>query len=112
MQGVWLEDMSNKYGAIKSYSELCGRGFDSIAERRRGEELHMLQLAGEITDLQYQVKFKLCDKPKITYTADFQYIDRDGKVLTEDVKGVLTRDTRTKIAWVREKFDIEVILVR
>ena len=102
--------MKNKYGAVRTYSELCRREFASKKEARRGEELCLLEKAGEIVDLQYQVKFVLSEKPKITYTADFQYIDKGGKVLTEDVKGVLTRDTRTKVAWVKEKFDIDVIL--
>ena len=102
----------NKYGARRTFSALCGRTFSSKLEALRGEELFLLEKAGEITDLRYQVTFILSDKPKITYTADSQYTDKDGKVITEDVKGVLTRDTRTKIAWVKEKFDIEVILVR
>ena len=28
----------------------------------------------------------------------------------EDSKGVLTRDTRTKLAWVQEKYGIDVLL--
>ena len=104
--------MPLKYHSVRTYSELCGRWFSSKAEAQRGNGLWLIQRAGEITDLEFQVKFVLSESPKITYTADFQYIDKDGKVLTEDVKGVLTRDTRTKIAWVKEKFDIEVILIR
>lgn len=103
--------MGNKYSAVRTYSTLCGREFSSKAEARRGEELRILERARAISDLQYQVKFVLYRSPKISYTADFQYIE-NGRVVVEDVKGVLTRDTRTKIAWVREKFGVEVRLTK
>ena len=101
--------MANKYHAVRTWSELCGRWFASKAECRRGEELRMLELAGEITDLEYQPKFKLCDKPKITYSADFIY-EENGKVVVEDVKGKLLRETRVKLVWLKEKYNVEVIL--
>jgi len=34
-----MRNWHNKYSAKKTYSELCGRMFDSKAEARRGEEL-------------------------------------------------------------------------
>ena len=101
--------MTNKYNAKRTYSALCDRTFSSKAECRRGEELHLLQMAGEISGLEYQVKFVLCEKPKITYSADFRYTE-NGEEVVEDSKGFLTRDTRTKIAWVKEKFGISVLL--
>ena len=100
----------NKYGAQRTWSELCQRTFSSKAEARRGEELELLQRAGEIIRLVYQPKWVLCKKPKITYTADFSYHEK-GKVIVEDVKGVLTRETRVKLAWVKEKYGVEVRLV-
>ena len=103
--------MRNKYGAKRTWSELCGRMFASKAEARRGEELYALELYGAISNLEYQPKFLLSEKPKITYTPDFKYIE-DGKVIYEDVKGVLTRDTRTKLAWVKEKYNIDIRLTR
>ena len=69
--------MTNKYHAIKTYSNLCERLFDSKAECRRGEELHLLQMAGEISNLEYQVKLVLCEKPKITINIDFLYSAND-----------------------------------
>jgi len=101
----------NKYHARRTYSELCDRVFDSLAEARRGEELHLLEITGWISDLRYQVKFKLCDVPKITITIDFAYLE-DGKRVFEDTKGVLTRDTRTKLAWLKEKHGISVLLTK
>lgn len=103
--------MSNKYGAQRTYSELCGRTFDSKLEARRGEELALLQRAGEISDLKYQVRFNLCLKPKITVTIDFCYFE-DGRTIYEDTKGVLTRDSRTKYAWLQEKYGVEVKIIR
>ena len=99
----------NKYHAKRTYSPLCNREFASKAEAYRAEELKMLEMAGEISSLEYQPKYVLCNDPKITYTADFRYME-DGKMVIEDVKGVLTRDTRTKLAWVKEKYNISVIL--
>ena len=102
--------MSNKYHALRTYSTLCGRYFSSQKEARRGEELALLEKAGGIVNLEYQPKFILSTVPKITYTADFRYLE-DNMVVIEDVKGVLTRDTRTKIAWAKEKFGIEIELL-
>jgi len=105
--------MPNKYGARKTYSVLCGRQFDSKWECQRAEELELMRRAGEISDLQYQVKYVLCTKPRITVTIDFAYHDvAKAQWIYEDAKGVLTRDSRTKYAWLREKHGIAVRLAR
>ena len=101
----------NKYSAKKTYSELCGRMFDSKAEARRGEELELLQKAGEISDLQYQVQFLLCQKPNIKIKVDFAYKE-NGVVAYEDTKGVLTREFRVKMAWLEQSQGIKVILTK
>jgi hypothetical protein len=110
----------NKYGSIRTWSELCQRTFDSKAEAKRGEELALLELAGVIRGLAYQCPFRLCEHPKITVTVDFVYRvsgdtdEENGRYyfVHEDVKGVLTRDFRTKLAWLKEKYGIDVKLVR
>ncbi len=99
-----------KYGARRTWSELCGREFASRREAVRAEELGLLQLAGEISDLEFQVRFVLCEKPKVTITIDFSYYE-NGKWVFEDAKGVLTRDFRTKLAWLKDRTGIEVKLV-
>ena len=109
--------LPNKYFAIRTYSMLCDRTFASKAEARRGEELFLLQKAGEIQSLRYQVKFQLSSEPKITVTIDFDYFDNPiGQKLTkrvlEDVKGVLTRDSRTKYAWLKQSFGLHVNLIK
>ena len=101
----------NKYGAKRTHSKLCNRTFDSKAECVRGEELRLLEMAGEITDLEYQGRIVLCTKPKVTITIDFYY-NVDGLVQFEDVKGVLTREFRVKMAWLKEKYGIDVWLIR
>ena len=99
----------NKYRAVRTHSELCGRTFASKGEAMRAEELTLLEKAGEITDLQFQVKYILNDKPRISITIDFVYCDDTGTVY-EDHKGVLTRDFRSKMYWLRQKYGIDVIL--
>lgn len=110
----------NKYHAKRTWSELCRREFASKKEAGRAEELTLLEKGGEIKDLTFQHRFDLCKKPKVTITIDFQYVLMDEvrvkgnfiptDVIYEDSKGVLTRDTRTKLAWLKEKYNIDVIL--
>lgn len=101
------EKKPNKYKAIRTWSEMAQRVFDSKAEARRAEELMMLEKAGKITGLTFQVPFLLCSEPKIEVTIDFAY-KQDGEQILEDYKGVLTRDSRTKYAWMRAKYGYEV----
>ena len=77
----------NKYSAKKTWSELCGRMFDSKAEARRGEELVLLEKAGEISNLQYQVRFVLHNKPIIAIKVDFVYTQNGNTIIYEDTKG-------------------------
>ena len=106
--------MTNKYGARRTWSELCQREFASIKECRRAEELTLLEKAGEIVNLRFQVPFVLSVKPKITITIDFAYQEMTNihapNITYEDSKGVLTRDTRTKLAWLKEKYSIDVLI--
>ena len=102
----------NKYRAKRTWSELLGRWFASLAECRRGEELALLESAREISDLRYQVKFKLCDAPKITITIDFAYLEAGKRIFEDSKSGVLTRDTRTKLAWLKEKHGVSVLLTK
>ena len=102
----------NKYHAERTWSELCQRTFASKAEARRGEELALLQKAGEIEALVYQPKFVLSEKPRVTYYADFQYQEKSGKEVVEDVKGKDTSTSRVKRAWVKQLLGIAVVLVK
>jgi len=101
-----------KYGAVKSWSELCQRKFDSKTEARRGEELWLLQKSGAISGLTFQKDIRLCDKPKISIKVDFVYTETSsGRLVHEDTKGVgETREFRVKRAWLKEKYGIDVFL--
>lgn len=84
-----------------------GIEFDSAKECRRYYELSLMEKAGEIHDLQRQVRFELIPAQRepdtitkrgrvikgkviehsITYIADFVYFTKDGIRIVEDVKG-------------------------
>jgi hypothetical protein len=99
----------NKYRNIKV--EIDGETFASRKEARRYYELKLLERAGEIKNLQKQVKFLLipsqfeevidakgkskqkCIERECVYVADFQYQDaHTGELIVEDTKGMRTKD--------------------
>lgn len=98
--------MRSKYGNRKVNRD--GMVFDSLHEARRWNELKMLEKAGEIKDLQRQVKFELLPKQyskteftkakkprmierEVSYIADFVYYESD-RMVVEDAKGYRTDD--------------------
>ena len=107
--------MANKYHNIKTKT-FSGQVYDSRKEARRSMELKLLQRAGEIKDLQEQVKYvlipaqyetveryskkgeRLKDGLKLverecSYVADFTYTDvKTGNTVVEDTKGVRTKE--------------------
>lgn len=88
--------MRNKFNARKTTVD--GIEFDSAKEAKRYTKLRDMQEAGEISNLQRQVRVELippfdCDGKHfrgIYYVADFAYTDSGGNEIWEDVKGVLT----------------------
>lgn len=88
-----------------------GKVFDSKKEYLRFCDLSLLERAGEITDLQRQVKFELIPSQRIdgkvverpcTYVADFVY-KQAGEKIVEDTKGFRTTDyiiKRKLMLWV------------
>jgi len=83
-----------------------GNEFDSLKEVRRWQELKLLERAGNITELERQVKFVLvpaqyapvldkkkgiwkerCVERECAYIADFVYKDSQGNRHVEDIKG-------------------------
>jgi hypothetical protein len=93
--------MKNKYNvSLKSERTIDGVIFDSKAEASRYAELKLLEKAGEITRLILQPSFVIQQKcikwdtgekiREITYIADFEYYNKEGKRIVEDVKGVKT----------------------
>lgn len=86
-----------KYGNSKV--TVGGIRFDSKREAERWQELHLMEKAGRIAELQRQVKFVLVPSQRgtdgkviekqITYIADFVY-RKDGRTIVEDSKGYRT----------------------
>ncbi len=102
--------MSNKYSARKTWSQLCQRQFDSRAEAIHGEELKYRELAGDITGLEYQVRFILSKSPRVSIMVDFKYV-KNGVVKYQDTKGMETREFRVKRIWLQQQQGIDVELV-
>ena len=113
MNPNWFSNGS-KYNAKKV--EYNGMTFDSKRELKRYKELELLEQAGEISNLQRQVKYVLIPtqrepdtigvrggvkKGKViehecSYTADFVYNDEYGDLVVEDSKGFRTKDYAIK----------------
>ena len=74
----------------------------SKLEARRCDELNLLQRAGEISGLidhpQPSYDLDVNGKRVCRYVADFEYLDRDGNVVTEDTKGFRTEVYKLKAA--------------
>ena len=85
-----------------------GVTFDSQKEARRFQELRLLEKAGEIQNLQTQVRFVLlpaqyskteftksgkpkCIEREVSYIADFVYKE-NRRTIVEDTKGMRTKD--------------------
>lgn len=91
-----------KYRAKKT--EVDGIVFDSKREAARYVVLRDASAGGEISDLVLQPRFTLQPSfkkdgktiRKIEYVADFQYVDGNGNVVVEDVKGMKTDVYRLK----------------
>jgi hypothetical protein len=76
----------SKYGNRITFSA-DGKKFHSAKECARYGHLKLLEKTGHISNLTLQPRFKL--PAGITYVADFSYHEK-GKLIVEDVKGVLT----------------------
>ena len=98
----------SKYGAKKIIVD--GIKFDSKNEAARWAELNRLQDAGDIAQLERQVRIPLwgqqgpimtkSGKRQAVYIADFRYIDwtKDGVLVIEDSKGMETPEFSLKKA--------------
>lgn len=100
----------SKYNAV--ITEVAGIRFASRKEANRWSELQLMERAGEIKDLQRQVKFSL-DVNGVhiaNYYCDFQYFDyRFSKVITEDTKGVRTPVFRIKVKLMKACHGIDIL---
>ena len=85
----------NKYGAKPV--TINGRWFASKKEGKRATELMLLERAGAIGELRYQVSFPLFVKDVLicTYIADFVYPE-EGVIVVDDAKGFKTPGYKLK----------------
>ncbi|ELW85664.1 MULTISPECIES: DUF1064 domain-containing protein [Acinetobacter] len=92
---------------------------DSKHEFRRLNDLIALQRAGQIKDLQTQVRYKLIPAQKICgvkvrgtdYVADFVYWTSEGQFVCEDAKGHKTPDYIIKRKLMKMIHNIDVVEV-
>jgi len=102
----------SKYHAKKVTVD--GIKFDSKREAARWQELKLMEKAGEISNLQRQVRFELTPTFKkpgerteraSTYTADFVYTE-NGETVVEDSKGFRTETYKLKRKLMIDKYGI------
>ena len=123
---MFYRQKGSKYNATKTIVD--GIEFDSRKEAKRYKELSHLAAIGEITDLQLQVPFELipaCKEPDtigvrggikpgktieraVVYRADFQYRDKDGRLVVEDVKGMKTPEYILKRKLLLWRYGIQI----
>ena len=92
---------------------------DSKHEFKRLNDLKVLQRAGEIKDLQTQVRYNLIPAQNICgvkergtdYIADFVYWTKDDQFICEDAKGHRTADYIIKRKLMKMMHDIDVVEV-
>lgn len=101
----------NKYGNRHTWNETCQRTFDSHAESKRATELFLAEKCGEVSELEYQVPVILSKNPRVKIIVDFKYIEK-GQVVYEEVKGMMTPAARVKLAWLKDKYKIDVKITK
>lgn len=81
---------------MNKYHNIPTNGFASKREAGRAWELQMLERAGQITELRFQVPFEIipaCPPENAAhYVADFVYRNKAGVQVVEDAKGLKTRE--------------------
>jgi hypothetical protein len=84
--------------------------FDSRKEAARYQELKMLEMAGEIKNVECQFKFevKVEGKHVCNYFADFAYLDKNDVPVFEDVKGYKTDVYKLKKKLVEAIYKIKI----
>ncbi|PBB75190.1 hypothetical protein CK227_10385 [Mesorhizobium sp. WSM4308] len=90
-----------------------GIRFASKKEAYRYCELKLLEKAGEISGLRLQPRYPLTVNGLhvATYVSDFEYTDKNSnRLVTEDAKGVRTRDFINKAKLFHALYGREVLL--
>lgn len=100
----------SKYGAVGV--RVDGRFFHSKREARRYQQLKVLEMIGEIRNLECQVRLPLfVNGMKVTtYVCDFRYITKDGRTILLDVKGMETEVFKLKKKLVQACLGIDIVV--
>ena len=101
--------MTSKYGNKRT--TVGSRTFASKREARRYQDLLLLERAGEISDLRTQVRMPVVvnGMQVCVFVADFCYVDREGRQITEDCKGYRTQVYRLKRKLVKAALGIDIL---
>lgn len=118
IRGRSTSPKKSKFGNHKVYIN-GEKVADSEHEYKRLSVLKLLQRAGEIKDLQTQVRYKLIPAQVICgmkvrgvgYVADFVYWTKNDKFVCEDAKGHRTTDYIIKRKLMKMVHDIDVVEV-
>lgn len=104
----------SKYRAV--ITKVDGIKFRSKAEADRYSELKILERANEITCLKLQPKYNLDGRQGFhvcNYIGDFQYYDKDGSCICEDVKGIETELFKLKWKLVHQEYaNINFVMIK
>lgn len=97
----------------QKYNNVRTEGCASKREWKRYEDLKMLERAGEISDLQFQVPFRFeklryASGRPLTYIADFVYFE-NGQRVVEDSKGFRTAVYRIKKLLMEHFYNVEIL---
>jgi hypothetical protein len=133
LPGVTYFQEMEKIMSYKKYknipTHIHGIRFDSAKEGKRYLELKIMERAGEITALELQPRYNLViDAAPVRYTspskaggkasnrviyykADFQYRNKEGNLVVEDVKGVDTAASKLKRALVEHMYRIKIDII-
>lgn len=110
----------HKYNARRTFQD--GQWFDSAREANRWNELHLMQRAELIVDLNrpgdYEVfpAYTRSDGKRIRsikYRPDFEYLDTEtGQRVVEDVKGIETQVFKLKRKLFEHRYGIVIRIVK
>lgn len=95
----------NKYKNVPTIVD--GFTFASKKEAKRYKELKILKLRGEVIDFKLQKSYKLAGRYR--YVCDFFVKWKNGVECVEDVKGYKTPVYKLKKAWMKDKYNIDIV---
>lgn len=95
----------NKYRNIPTV--VYGIKFASKKEGQRYKDLILMQKAGIVKSIELQKSYKLGGR--FRYVCDFYVKWSDGRKTVEDVKGYRTQAYKVKKAWMKEKYNIDIV---